>query len=422
MGVGPTIAFGIVVVVVFLGGFGTWAALAPLKSAAIAQGIVIVNSKRKTVQHLEGGIVADILVKEGEVVAAGQSLVVLDDTQVRASFSLLESQYHSTAALRARLEAERDGLPQVRWPEWLRQAVSDEDVLVTQERIFSARAHLLDNQTAIYNHQIAQMQEEIIGLKEEIKAQDLQIALLDEELHALSELVEKGYESKPRLLALMRVNAQIAGERASNRARIARVEQRIGETRLKMSELGNTQIKRVVEDLRETESRISDLRERLSAAHHVLSRTHVAAPVSGTVVDLRVFTRGGVVGPGEPLMDIVPAGDDLIIEARVEPTDIDVVYPELMAQVRLTAFSHLTTPMLSAKVIQISADRLFDDRTGAPFYLARVALDPSQPELGDLKLQPGMPAEVMIVTGERTPLDYLLKPIATSFGRALHEE
>lgn len=154
----------------------------------------------------------------------------------------------------------------------------------------------------------------------------------------------------------------------------------------------------------------------------MLSRTHVTAPVSGTLVNLRVFTLGGVVGPGEALMDIVPAGEDLVIEARVDPTDVDVVYPGLPAQVRLTAFSQLTTPLLSGTVLQVSADSLVDERTGTTFYTARVALDPEQPELQDLKLQPGMPAEVMIVTGSRTPLDYLLKPIFTSLERSLREE
>ena len=423
MGVGPTIAFGVVVVALFFGGFGVWAAFAPLESAAIASGTLSVNSKRKTVQHLEGGIVADILVEEGDVVAAGQTLVVLDDMQARTSFSLIEAQYHSTAALEARLRAERDGLDAIRWPERLRRVMGeDDDVLATQERIFEARARSLDNRTAIYTRQIAQMHEEVVGLAEEIKAQDQQLALLEEELEGLRGLVEKGYESKPRLLALKRRRAEVAGGRARNRARIARVEQSIGETHLKITELDNARLNEVVEDLRENEARMSDLREHLSAARHVLSRTHVTAPVSGTLVDLRVFTRGGVVGPGEPLMDIVPAGDELVIEAKVDPRDIDVVYPGLPAQVRLTAFSQLTTPLLEATVLQVSADSLIDERTGAPFYAARVALDPQQPELDRLPLQPGMPAEVMIVTGKRTPLDYLLKPIVTSFGRALREE
>ena len=422
MGVGPTVVFGIVVMALFLGGFGAWAALASLETAAIAQGRVSVDGKRKTVEHLEGGIVADILVEEGEVVSAGQRLVLLNDTQARASYSLVEGQLHATAALRARLQAERDGSTEIRWPGWLREAVRGESVLVAQERIFEARRQSLDNRTAIYKQRIAQMHEEVAGLEEEIAAQDQQIDLLEEELDGLGALIAKGFERKSRYLALKRRKAEVAGERARNRARIARVEQSVGETRLRITELGNALLNEVVEDLRESEVRMSDLRERLSSAHDVLLRTRVTAPVSGTVVDLRVVTRGGVVGPGEPLMDIVPTGDQLVIETRVEPMDIDVVHPDLPAQVRLTAFSHLTTPTLSGKVLQVSADSLVDERTGAPFYEARIALDPEQSALRGLVLQPGMPAEVMIVTGKRTPLDYLLNPIVNSLGRALREE
>lgn len=425
MGIGRTMVFGVAVIALFFGAFGAWAVLAPLESAAIAPGVLGVSGKRKTVQHLEGGIVADILVEEGDTVAAGQTLVVLDDTRARSSFSLLQGQYRSAAALKARLEAERDGLPEIRYPDWLRQAVAEDDAddfLSTQDRIFQARARSLGNRTAIYEQRIAQLHEEATGLREEIKAQDRHIGLLEEEIGNIRELVEKGFEGKQRLLALARRKAEVEGRRAQNRARIARVEQRVGETRLTIVELGNVNLNEVVAELREVEARMSDLRESMSAARNVFARTRATAPVAGTVVNLRVFTRGGVVGEGDPLMDIVPADGDLVIEARVDPTDIDTVYPDLPAQVRLTAFSHLTTPMLSGIVRGVSADRLTDERTGAPYYEARIRLDPGQPELTDLNLQPGMPAEVMIITGKRTALDYLLKPIVASFRRALREE
>ena len=425
MGVGRTMIFGVVVIALFFGAFGAWAVFAPLESAAIAPGVLGVSGKRKTVEHLEGGIVADILVQEGDTVTAGQVLVELDDTRSRATFALLQGQHRSAAALKARLEAERDGLPRVLYPEWLRQAVMEDgadDFLSTQDRIFEARARSLGTRTAIYDQRIAQLREEATGLKAETEAQDRHIGLLEEEIGGISGLVEKGLEGKQRLLALERRRAEVEGRRAQNRARIARVEQRVGETHLTIAELGNARLNEVVAELREVEARLSDLRERMEAAGNVLLRTRVTAPVAGTVVDLRVFTRGGVIGEGEPLMDIVPAGGKLVIEAQVDPTDIDSVYPDLPAQVRLTAFSQITTPMLSGTVLQVSADRLTDERTGTPYYEARVALDAGQPELRELKLQPGMPAEVMIITGKRTALDYLLKPIVTSFGRALREE
>ncbi len=425
MGVAPTMVFGMIVIVVFLGGFGAWAGFAPLESAAIAQGVVSVSGKRKTVQHLEGGIVAHILVREGDVVAAGEALVVLDDTQARASFSLLRAQHRSAAALKARLEAERDGLAEIRRSGSLREAVAEDagdDVLATQERIFRARARSLENRTAIHRRQIEQLRAEAAGLVEEIETQDRQLALLEEEISALRGLVAKGVEGKPRLLALQRTKAEVAGARARNRSQVARVGQRVEETHLTIEELGNERLSGVVAELREVETRMSDLRERLASARNVLSRTRVLAPVAGTVVNLRVFTRGGVVGPGEPLTDLVPAGDRLVVEARVEPTDIDSVHPGLTAQVRLTAFSQLKTPPLSGKVTRVSADRLVDTMTGAAYYEARIVLDADQPELAGLRLQPGMPAEVMIVTGERTALEYLLEPIVTSLGRALREE
>ena len=425
MGVARIIALGTVVIVLFFGGFGAWAVFAPLESAAIAQGVLSVSGKRKTVQHLEGGIVADILVREGDRVTAGQILLVLDDTRARAALSLLEGQHRSSAALKARLEAERDGLPEVLYPEWLRRAVREGaagDLLATQDRIFNARARSLANRTAIYRQRIGQLREEATGLEEEIEAQDRQTELLDEEMDGLRGLIERGFEGKPRLLALARRKAEVAGARARNRALIARVEQRVGETRLTIGELANQRLTEVVAELREVEARMSDLRERIAAARNVFSRTRVVAPVAGTVVNLQVFTRGGVIGQGEALMDIVPAGGELVIEVQVEPTDIDTVYPDLPAQVRLTAFSHLTTPILAGTVLQVSADRLTDDRTGAAFYEARIALDPGQPALANLKLQPGMPAEVMIVTGKRTALDYLIKPIVASFRRSLREE
>ena len=425
MGIGRTMVFGVGVIALFFGGFGLWSTLAPLESAAIAQGVLSVSGKRKTVQHLEGGIVADILVTEGDEVAAGQTLVVLDDTRAHATVSDLEGKYRSAAALEARLAAERDGLPEIRYPEWLREAVAEEgggDLLATQDRIFEARARSLANRTSIHDQRIAQLREEIIGLTEEVEAQDRQIDLLAEESTALRVLVEKNMEGKTRLLALERRAAELAGRRARNRALIARVEQRIGETRLTIAELGNQRLNEVVAELHEVEERMSELRERILAARDVLSRTRITAPVAGTVVDLRIFTRGGVIGRGQPLMDIVPAGEKLVIEAYVNPTDIDTVSPSLPAQVRLTAFSHLTTPTLSGTVLQVSADRLVDEQTGMPYYEAEVALDPGQPELVELNLQPGMPAEVMIVTGQRTAMDYLLKPIVASLGRALREE
>ena len=424
MGIGRTVAFGVAAVALFFGGFAAWSALAPLETAAIAPGALSVSGKRKTVQHLEGGIVADIRIAEGDRVEAGETLVVLDDTQTRATVSDLEAKHRSEAALKARLEAERDGLAEVRYPQWLREAAASHGggLLATQDRIFAARARTLANRASIHDQRIAQLREEIVGLTEEGAAQERELDLLAEDRDAVRSLVETGAATRTRLRAFEREIAELTGRRARNRAFVARAEQRIGETRLMIAELGNAHRNEVVAELREVDERLSELAERLRAARDVLARTRIAAPVAGTVVDLRIFTRGGVIGRGQPLMDIVPAGGTLVIEAHVNPTDIDSVWPELPAQVRLTAFSQLTTPTLAGTVLRVSADRLVNEQTGAPYYLAEVALDPEQPALAELSLQPGMPAEVMIVTGKTTAIDYLLKPIVASLGRALREE
>lgn len=421
MGVARPMALAGAVVALFFGGFAAWAAFAPLESAAIAPGALGVSGERKTVQHLEGGIVARIEVAEGDAVAAGQILLVLDDTQPRAALARLESRRRSAAALEARLVAERDGFDAIAWPEWL-LAANDDAVLATQERIFAARKASFGNETAILEQRIAQIREQSAGYAGQIAAQDREIGLLADEIRDVRPLVEKGHAPRPRLRALEREEAEIVGARARNRAQVARLDQAAGETRLRIVHLGNARMTEVTAELREVEARLADLNERLTAARDVLARTRVTAPVAGTVVGLGVFTRGAVVAPGQKLMDIVPAGDRLVVEARIAPTDIDSVAVGLPAQVRLTAFSLLTTPPLDGHVIQVSADAFADERTGASWYEARIALDPGQPGLDGLDLVPGMPAEVMIVTGISTPLEYLLKPILTSLDRALRED
>jgi len=425
MGIAPTLVAGFLLIVVFFGGFGGWAAFAPLESAAIAPGVVSVDSKRKTVQHLEGGIVASILVREGDLVKAGQPLVHLDDTQARAQLGLVTGQYRSAVALEARLEAELEGLDAIAFPEVLLAVAGNADVdklISTQNRLFRSRAESLVNQTNILRQRIAQLREEITGTQAEMTAQDRQLALVGEELATTEQLLARGYERRPRLLDLQRQQAEITGARAQNKARIARAHQSIGEAELEITQLSNERLSDVVGQLREVQSQIADLGEKMSAANDVLNRTVVTASVDGTVVNLQIATSGGVLAAGQPIMDIVPTDDSLIVEARLDPNDIDVVTLELPAQVRVSAFSQRTAPVLDGKVIYVSADRLMDERSGVPHYLVRVALTPEQKGLKGLVLQPGMPAEVMIVTGKRTPLDYLVRPIMQSFGRALHED
>ncbi len=421
----PVIA-GLVIIGLFFGGFGSWAALAPLESAAIAQGVVSVASNRKTVQHLEGGIIKEILVRDGDEVIPDQLLIRLDDTQSRASLDLLLGRRITAAALEARLIAERDRRGTVVFPDWLSALVEDDEVkkaVEGEQRIFDARRDTMASQVAVLNQRIAEFGEEIKGLKGEIAAEDVQHELIFEEIAAVEALLVKGLERKPRLLALQRRVAEIDGSKSSNRARIARVKQSIGEARLRITELATTRINEVVEQLREVQASLFDIAERINAARDVLSRTEIRATLAGTIVDLKVHTRGGVIAPGEALLDIVPGEDLLIIEARVEPKDIDVVTWGLLARVRFTAFSQRNAVPMDGRVLSVSADSLIDERTGEAYYLARIKLDKDPSEvMPGLRLYPGMQAEVMIVTGVRTALEYIISPIRNSIGRAMREE
>ena len=426
LGAGPPVAVGIAVIAIFFGGLGGWASLAPLESAAIAQGVVSVASNLKTVQHLEGGIVGEILVRDGDEVTAGQVLIRLDETQPRATLDLLRGRRRAAAALEARLTAERDGHDGVTFPDWLLAEADDPDVLAAIDgelSIFEARRATLTGQVAVLNQRIGELNEEIKGLEGQVASDEVQLRLIAEESLAVETLLEKGLERKPRLLALQRRTAEIEGERSGNRARIARARQNIGETRLRIAELRIVRTNEVVEQLREVQSALFDHSERIFAAEDILRRTEIRAVQGGTIVNLKVHTPGGVIAPGEALLDIVPSEDLLIIEARVDPRDIDVVHWGLPARVRLTAFNQRDAVPVDGRVVSVSADNLIDERTSEAYYLARVKLDKDPSEIMEgVSLYPGMQAEVMIVTGARTPLEYILAPFTRSVDRALRED
>ena len=423
--VGPVIA-GLIIIVVFFGGFMGWAAFAPLGSAAIAPAIVIVETNRKTIQHLEGGIVDQIKVRDGDIVKAGQILVVLDSTQTKASLELVRGRQLASQALKARLEAEQAGKSAIVFPDVLLSERSNPNVaeaIVGQKNIFRARREALNGSKKILEQQIAQLFEEIKGLRGLIKSEQEQMRLISDEVTDVSGLVEKGFAPRPRLRKLQRDAAEIEGNFRRNQARIAQANQTIAEKKLEINELKISRMNDVVEQLREVQSERIDLIERYRAAEDILKRTVIRAPLGGTAVNLQVHTRGGVVAPGAPLIDIVPSDDRLIVEARVNPIDIDVVQIGLPAQVRITAFSQRTTKPIDGNVIAVSADSLTEERTGETYYLARIEIkDDLDKKLGGAQLYPGMNAEVMIVTGERTALEYFFKPITGSLNRAFRED
>ncbi len=426
LNIGLPVGIGLATIAVFFGAIGGWAALAPLESAAIAPGVVSVDTNRKTVQHLEGGIVGEIRIRDGDRVGAGQVLLRLDDTQPRATLDLLRGRQVAASALEARLIAERDGLEKITFPDWLvkeRENPKSREIIDGQVNIFESRRKAVVGKTSILKQGIAQYSEEIIGLRGQIKSEDRQLELITDELKGLRYLFEKGFAKKPRILALEREAARIKGSRSQNIARIARAEQSIAETRLRINELRTEMINEAVAQLRDVQSELFDLAERVKAAEDVFRRTEIRAPLDGTVVDLQVHTLGGVIAPGERLLDIVPSGDRLVIEARVDPADIDVVHPGLRAEVRLTAFNRRSLVPIEGTVTSVSADSLVDERSGTSYYLARVELaEDFAQALGDVSLYPGMPVEVMIVTGARTALDYFMRPISRSLNRAFRED
>jgi len=417
---------GFVVIAIFFGGFGTWAALAPLGSAVVAHGSVIVDSKRKSIQHLEAGIVRDILVRDGDRVTAGQTLMRLDDTQAQANLQLVSGRYYAALAQAARLGAEALNSKTIEFPEALlahRGEVEVARLIDAESTIFQARLDEMASQTKILEQRDAQLNEEVKGLQGQIASQTRQIALINDEISDVTQLFNKGLAQKPRLSQLQRNAAELEGQRSQNTAMIARARQNMGDTQLHIVELTVSRVNDAVEALGETQKDLFDLGQQMQAARDVLDRMEIRAPQDGIIVNRAVNTVGGVVNAGAPLMEIVPSLDKLVIEARVELTDVDKVRPELAAQIRLLAFSQRTTPTVAGRVVWVSADRIEDEKAKASYYTTRIDVDQTQlAALEGVRLYPGMPVDVMIETGKRTMFQYLLAPIENTFAHAMREQ
>jgi HlyD family type I secretion membrane fusion protein len=422
---GP-ILLGLLTIGVFFGGFGGWAALAPLSSAAVAPGQVRVESHTKTVQHMEGGILREIRVREGDLVQKGQLLLRIDDTQAAAKLDLLRGQYLALKALEARLVAERDDLATVDFPSELARHCSQpagRAICAGQEKIFADRRRTLAGQVDIFRRRTDQLRSEIDGRRAQVASFERQARATEDEIKGVEPLVKEQLLPKPRLLELERRAASLEGNRGEQLALIAKAEQAIGEAQMQIVDLANKQQTEVAGSLRDAQEKLADISENLRAAADVQHRTDVIAPQSGKIVNLRYFTIGGVVKPGESILDIVPQDDKLAVYAEVRPLDIEAVHPGLTAEVRLTAYKQRRTPVVSGIVTYVSADRLVNEKTGESAFEARVEIDPDQfARLDNVRLYPGMPADVLITTGERTLLQYLLDPIRDSFARAFREK
>jgi HlyD family type I secretion membrane fusion protein len=420
------ILIGVAAILTALGGLAAWSFAVPIASAVVASGKVAVASKRKEIQHLDGGIVKAIRVRDGDVVREGDVLFVLDATKAKARHELARAAFFSALTTQARLIAERDGADDIAFPaELLAEAKGSAAIgqgIASQQRLFAGRRSELAGQIKISLQKIAQLKEEITGLKSGRESAGKQSELARKEAAVIEDMFARGYVTRQRVHSIRREVTQLDGSIGQLDAAIAKARKEIGETELAIQQLTLNRQSQVLTDLKDIEQRIFDLKQTYVAAADELTRLTVAAPVGGVVVNSLLNTIGGVVRPGQTVLEIVPGNDPLIVEARVRPIDIDEVERGQTTEVRFSGFKQRTTPFLLGTVSQVSADAVADQRTGELYYSAIVSI--SYAELARLghRLQPGMPAELLIKTGKRTPMAYLAQPLLDSMHKALREQ
>ncbi|WP_260955753.1 HlyD family type I secretion periplasmic adaptor subunit [Pseudomonas citri] len=420
----PARRIGYFMLLVTFGLFGGWASLAPLDSAALAPGVVTVKSYRKTVQHLEGGIVRELRVRDGDLVKAGDILMVLDNTQARSEMETMRSQLIAALQLQARLEAERDGLPEpLAVPSLDPADPRVREARDSEARIFQARRTTLLGEIGLQEKTIGQFDEQIRGFKAIIASKQVLAASYEEEIVDLRALLAEGFVDKQRLREQERSLSRLQTEIAETQSSIAQARVHVDEAQLKIMQLKKTFASEVAGLLGDARTKVYEVRERLATLQDRDQRTDILAPESGRVMGMNVHTLGAVVSPGSALLDIVPANEELVVEAQVSPLDIDRIALGKSAGIRFSAFKSSTTPVIEGQLVQISADRLTNKDTGSAYYLARVAVtDKGRQALGELTLVPGMPVEVLINTGSRTLLQYLMQPASNAFARSLIED
>lgn len=415
---------GLIIFFLVFGVFGSWAGFAPLDSAARATGVVTVESYKKVIQHLEGGIVGQILVRNGDVVRAGDPLLVLDNTQSLAQLEIAKARFVALKAREARLLAESSGSESIAFAAVLDQPDYDADVEMAAERqIFNARKAARDGEVEVLQQRTEQLASRVTGL-EAVRSSKLELAdSFSEELEDVQALLDQGFANKQRLRELQRSYSSYTGEAADLTANISTTEMQIGETRLQILQQDKDFLNEVVNELAEIRAQLKDTEERVTALQDIVRRTSITTPVDGIVNGMQVHGVGEVVRPGANIAEVVPQTDEFVIEANVSPIDIDRVTEGQEATISFSAFSSGLVPTIYGNVIGISADRLIDQKNGAPYYLARVEVtEEGMKDMDGLTLVPGMPAEVFINTGDRTLLQYLFKPFTTALSRSFIED
>ena len=420
------VRLGLAIVAACFLGAGAWAALAPIGGAVIVSGAVKVDSNRRTVQHQEGGIVKSVLVRDGDRVRAGQPLIVLEDVRVDAALDQLRTQVDVERARSARLEAEQALAERIAYPQDLLARAAREprvaELLRRESTLFDARRQTLREQAELLRRQQAQAEEEAAALRAQIAAETRALALQRDELDANRRLQQQGFVGEMRVKTIDRAAADYEARVGERNAELAKARQKASELALRTKTLENQFRQGAADELKENTNKLFDLEERLRPSRDAAERQRIVAPIDGEVVDLKVTAAGGVIGPRDPLLDLVPLDGRLVIEGRARTEDVDHVRVGAPADVHLTAFKSRTTPTVAGMVTYVGADRLVDRASGAPYYVLHVEVTAEALRAaGGIALKPGMPAEVFVRTGDRTALQYLLEPFTAFLRRALRE-
>jgi HlyD family secretion protein len=415
-----------VVFLILVVGVGGWGATAVISGAVVASGSLVVDSNVKKVQHPTGGIVGELRVRDGDRVHAGDIVVRLDETVTRANLAIVTKGLDELMARKARLESERDGWDTIIFPAQLVTGADNPDraaAMDSERKLFNLRKTARSGQKAQLRERVAQLGEEITGLTAQQNSKSKEIALVERELAGVRDLWSKNLIQLGRLTALEREAARLDGERGQLVAAAAQAKGKVAETALQILQIDQDVASEVAKELREVDGKIGEFIERKVTAEDQLKRIDVRAPQDGTVFQLAVHTVGGVISAGDPIMLIVPEADNLSVEVKVNPQDIDQLQLNQKAILRFSAFNARTTPEIDGVVTRISADTSTDQRTGQSYYTVRIAMPAQQLErLGDVKLLPGMPVEAFVQTGDRTMLSYLMKPLHDQFVRAFREK
>ncbi|QUS39311.1 HlyD family type I secretion periplasmic adaptor subunit [Tardiphaga alba] len=413
------------VIVLFLTFLTIWGLTAPVSGAAVAEGSLQVKGQRQSVQHPYGGVVEKLNVVDGQEVKKGELLIQLTDHEPRARLDVLRAERITLLAQEARLVAERDHQTDPDFDKRLAvfsQHANAVQAIASERAVLGARQRQFDTQKNMLESKISQLSEQTSGLQAQVDGLKKQSELLEEEAQGARQLLASGFTPKTRVLALDRTAAQLDGERGSKQAEAASLQQAIGEAKLGLAKLERERVTEITNDLRQVSSSLAENGPKLEAASDVLNRTAITAPSSGTVVGLSVFTEGGVIQPGAKLMDVVPQDDPLIVDARLQLTDIGDVRRAQPADVRLTSVPRNERPQIRGEIMTVSADKLTDDKTGKGYYAVRVKLNDDDVRASKIALQPGMPTEIIVTTRPRTLVGYLIGPLTDEISGAFREK